>query len=313
MAKTPVLCLCRQYDLRAALGDAVGAAPHLEFITPDEVTDPGAIRHVLAFRPLDDAFDTLPNVEVVCSMGAGVDGLLLHPGLRPDMKIVRMMNPDQAKMMAGFAAWHVVEHHRKMSDFKRFQRGGEWRADRLGLGPGHFPVAILGYGAMGQAAGKALAAMGYPVIGWAGSARQVDGVDVLAGDDGLKTVLSDARAIIGLLPLTDETRCIFNATTFAMMRDDAILIQLGRGDHLIETDLLAALGKGRPECAALDVFETEPLPENNPLWDHPKVFITPHIAADNDGPAIVKAIVKTISAHETGADIPGLVDREKGY
>ena len=313
MARTQVVCLCQQYDLRAMLGDHASAFPDLEFVLPNEVREPGLIRYAVAFRPLADAFDVYPNIQLVCSIGAGVDGLLRHKGLRDDIKVVRMINPEQAKMMAGFAAWHVVGHHRKMSDFAGFQADKTWKDGWGNTVPSTFPVAVLGYGAMGKAVGDALISMGYPVTGWAKSNRVENGVDVLSGPDGFRTVLAKAKAIVAVLPLTDGTRGIFNAKTFSMMREDAILVQLGRGEHLVEGDLTRALEMGRPSVVAMDVFETEPLPKESPLWGHPDIRITPHIASDSDGFAIARSIALSIAAHSENRDIPGLVDRLKGY
>ena len=308
-----LLCLCQQYDLKGLFGPGFDAFPDIRAVTPDEVSDPASIRHVLAFRPLPDGFDAYPNIELVCSVGAGVDGLLRHPGLRGDMKVVRMVNPEQAEMMAGFASYYVVGHHRGMWDFPAAQDARIWKSGYRNTVPSTFPVAVLGYGAMGEAIGRALKVMGYPVTGWASRDRVVDGVQVLSGLEGLKTVLKDAQAVIGVLPLTDATHHIFCAETFALMRDDAILIQIGRGDHLNEADLLAALDKGRPALAALDVMATEPLPADSPLWSHPKLMLTPHVASDSAPEDIARAVAGSIRAHEAGELPAGLVDRNRGY
>ena len=308
-----LLCLCQQYDLKGLFGAGFDGLADIHPVTPDEVSDPASIRHVLAFRPLDDAFDAFPNIELVCSVGAGVDGLLRHPGLRADMKIVRMVNPEQAEMMAGFASYYVVGHHRGMWAFPEAQRAKVWKSGFRNTVPSTFPVAVLGYGAMGQAIGRALRAMGYPVTGWASSKRVVDGVKVLSGPEGLRAAVENAQAVIGVLPLTEATHHIFNARTFAMMREDAILIQIGRGDHLNEEDLLQALDQGRPEVAALDVMATEPLPQDSPLWDHPKVMLTPHVASDSAPEDIARAVASSIRAHEAGEIPAGLVDRNRGY
>ncbi|MEM8632539.1 MAG: glyoxylate/hydroxypyruvate reductase A [Pseudomonadota bacterium] len=308
-----ILCLCQQYDLREMFGDGFKAHPDLELVLPDEVTDPTQIKYVLAFRPLPDAFDPLRDLRMVMSVGAGVDGLLLHPGLPSDVPLIRMVNPEQAEMMAGFAAWHVVGHHRGMLDFPAFQRDRLWKAGHCIDMPSSFPVTVLGFGNMGRAIGRALAAMGYPVRAWAGRARVEDGIEVLAGEDGLRQVLAEAKAVVGVLPLTDATRGFFNFRTFAMMRPDALLVQLGRGGHLIEDDLIAALDTGQLARAALDVFQTEPLPPESPLWTHPKVMVTPHIASDSSGSAVAAAVYASITSHESGRRPEGLVDRDRGY
>ena len=308
-----VVCLCNQFNIKRFLGAAFDAHPGYRLVNPDEIEDPSDIRHAIAFKPGPEAFAPFANLEIVCSPGAGVDALLHNPSLPDDVPVVRMINPEQAKMMAGFAAWHVIGHHRKLAAFPEFQEKHEWATHLSGAVPSTFPVAVLGYGAMGQAVGEALKNCGYPVTGWASRERKVDNVSVLAGKAGLAEVLSAARAVVCVLPLTDATRHILNARTFAMMRDDAILIQIGRGEHLNEAELVVALDAGRPERAALDVFETEPLPDDSPLWDHPRVFVTPHIASDANPPAIAASIVSSFEDQAVGRRQAGLVDRARGY
>jgi len=313
MAQIEVVALCAQYDLKGLYGPYFEAAhPELRLLAPEEVPDPAAIRHAFAFVPAPDAFDAYPNLQMVSSAGAGVDGLLRNPSLRADLAISRLVVPEQAEMIAGFAIWHIVGFHREMARYAALQGAAEWRAVNRSA-PSEMPVGLLGFGHIAATLGRALKALGHPVLAYGSRARVEDGIEVLSGPEGLARMLSEARAVVNLLPLTDATFGLLNAETFAQMRADAILVQLGRGGHLVEADLLAALAAGRPAHAALDVFETEPLPADHPFWAHPQITVTPHVAGEASSPTLVRHIAEGILAFERGEAPSGLVDRARGY
>ncbi|GGE24687.1 glyoxylate/hydroxypyruvate reductase A [Primorskyibacter flagellatus] len=271
-------------------------APEIELLTPDQVTDPEAVAFVLTFKPADDAFAPYPNLHAVFSVGAGVDAILDCPSL-PDVPVFRVEDPDQALQMAGFAAFHVLWHHRRMGDFLNAQSKGEW-ARRVGdQSPTLRRIGVMGFGMMGQAIAQALVALGYPVTVLSRSlpADPLPGVmhmttaaigDFLAGTD----------ILINVLPLTPETTGILNADTFARLPKGAALIQIGRGGHLVEGDLMAALDSGQLSGASLDVFETEPLPKDSPLWSHPQVFVTPHVASTPMHSAVVANVQRGLAS-----------------
>jgi len=307
-----LLCLCDQYDLREMFGSGFAAYPWIRLLKPEEVADPAAIRHVMAFRPGRDAFAPYRNLGIVHGAGAGVDGLLAHPGLPPGISVTRVVNPEQARMMAGFAVWYIVGWHRQMWGYAAQQRAGEWRVINLAT-PADFPVGILGYGSMGRTLAAALGSLGFPVTALAGTPRQDGGVRVLSGPEGLAEIAGTSRAVVNMLPLTASTRGILSAGLFARMRDDAILIQLGRGGHLVEADLVAALDAGRPAMAAVDVTSVEPAPPDHLFWRHPRIMLTPHVASESDPGDIARWIAEGIRRFERGEAPPGLVDRAKGY
>jgi glyoxylate/hydroxypyruvate reductase A len=313
MDRIDLVCLCEQYDLKELFGSGFTTGyPWINLVYPEEVTDPAAIRYALAFRPGLCAFDPYPNLKLVSGGGAGVDALLEHPGLRPEISISRMVNPEQACMMAEFAVWYIAGWHRRMWGYAPQQAAGTWRTINLAT-PSDFPVGLLGFGNMGKTLADALCALGFPVTAYAGSPRDGGEVQVVSGPDGLAQVASTSLAIINLLPLTEQTRGILCAGFFAQMRDDAILIQLGRGGHLVEEDLLAALDNNRPAMAALDVTATEPLPAGHPFWSHGKVMLTPHVASESDPADAARVIAEGILRFERGEAPEGLVDRQKGY
>ncbi|MEM7499299.1 MAG: glyoxylate/hydroxypyruvate reductase A [Pseudomonadota bacterium] len=309
---TDVVCLCTHHDLKALYAEGFARHTDLRLLTPDEVADPSAVEIAIAFNPPPDAFERFHALKLLHSVGAGVDGLLKHPGLLPEMAVVRMVNPEQARMMAGFAVWHVVSWHRRLWEYPALQARRHWEVLDASPASG-FPVAVLGWGNMGRACGEALAGLGYPVTAWAGTAREEAGIRILAGEDGLAEALRPARAIVNVLPLTEATRCILDDVTFGYMRPDALLVQLGRGGHLVEPDLIAALDAGRPGMAALDVMETEPLPPESPLWSHPRIRVTPHCASESSPEAVADAVAANIVRWQAGEPMTGLVDRGRGY
>lgn len=313
MERVDVVCLCQRYDIIGLWGEGFRKNhPWINLLRPEEVTAPEAIRHALAFSPGPEAFDPYPNLAVVHGAGAGVDALLAHPGLRPGIALTRVINPEQARMMAAFAAYYVTGWNRRMWDYPGLQAAREWKVVNLAT-PSDFHVGLLGYGAMGKTIAGALTAMGYPVTALAGSARRDGDVEVVTGEAGLSRIAAESQAVINVLPLTQATRGILNAGFFAQMRDDAILIQLGRGGHLVEDDLIPALDRGRPALAALDVMTVEPLPRDHPFWGHPKIMLTPHVASESDPDRIADWIAANIRRVERGDAPEGLVDRDKGY
>jgi len=313
MERVDLVCLCQQYDLKQMYGAGFAAGyPWIRMLFPDEVADPASIRYALAFRPTEDAFDPYPNLKMVQGGGAGVDALLAHPGLRPGIALRRIINPEQARMMAAFALYYITGWQRRMWDYADQQKAQVWRTVNLTT-PSEFPVGLLGFGNMARPLAEALTALGYPVTAYASGPRDGGAVRVVTGPEGLMRIACESHAVVNLLPLTDATRGILNARFFAAMREDAMLIQLGRGGHLVEPDLIAALDRGRPAMAALDVMAAEPLPPADPLWRHPKVMLTPHVASESDADSAARFIAEGILAFERGETPEGIVDRARGY
>ena len=308
-----VVCLSEGYDLKAKFDAAIADhAPGLRLINPSDCSDPKAVKFALAHDPAPGAFDIFSELQLICAWGAGVDGLLLHPGLPKHVAIKRMTDPAQAQMMAAFAAYYVTGWQRRMFDYPRQQASREWHEVNTVM-PQEFPVGLLGFGKMGEAVAHGLAAMGFPVTAWASRVRTEPDAKVLAGAEGFDRVVSGSAALINVLPLTPATDGLLNAEVFMRMRKDAILIQLARGAHLNEPDLLAALDKGRPAMAALDVMTAEPLPEDSPLWSHPRIMITPHIASSASPAGVARSVAEGIAAFAEGDTPDGLVDRARGY
>lgn len=312
-AVTEIVCISQNYDLKAEFEAGFARSePELRLCRPDEVRDPGAIRYCLSHDPAPGAFEAYPNLAMVCSWGAGVDKFVGAVTLPEGVILNRMTDPAQADMMAAFATYYVTGWHRKMFDYPAQQAARRWH--EIDWTPNaEVPVAVLGFGRMGSAIVRALGGLGYPVRVWAGRARVEDGISVEAGKPALLDMAAGARVLINVLPLTEATEGILAEPLFNAMREDALLVQLARGGHLVEDDLLAALDRGRPAMAALDVFDAEPLPQDHPFWGHDRVFLTPHVgsAASDDG--VARSVARAIRAFENGQNPEGFVDLARGY
>ncbi len=298
----------RQYLAReiARLDGVISFVDH-----PDATAD--EVEMAVAWYPPADGFTRYPNLKAVCSIAAGADSILHCPSLRDGIPVVRVVEPAQAQMMSGFVTWHVIWHQRSFR--KHLEHQSERRWDRFPQRPARdVPVGILGYGEMGQRVAGDLARLGFPVHAWSRTAKPTsDGVTGFHGTDGLAAMLHETEVLVNLLPLTPETRGILNAETFARMKRGGYVIQVGRGEHLVETDLLAALDSGQLAGASLDVFLTEPLPVEHPFWGHPNIVLTPHDACDVSVPAVGQTIEATARAIKAGTALLHAVDRTRGY
>lgn len=307
-----VVTLSETFDLVTNLAEAHD--PRVRLVRPGDVEDPGAVTCALAWRPAADAFDPYPNLKMVSSIAAGVDSIISCPSLPADATVTRIRDEEQARMMAGFAAWHVAYHHRRMGDYLANQKTHSWDRTFRPRMASTIPVGILGFGLMGQQTARVLTAMGYKVLAASRSGgTEMEGVEIFSGPEAIAEVASRSDILVNLLPLTDQTRDVLDAAMFARMPEGAVLVQLGRGEHLVEDDLLAALDSGHLAAASLDVFRQEPLPEDSPFWDHPGIVLTPHKASDTTRDEILRQLADNYAALIQGRIPPGAVDRSAGY
>jgi glyoxylate/hydroxypyruvate reductase A len=254
----------------------------------------------------------LSGLRLVQSLWAGVDKLLADPDLPPGVPLARMVDPSMSAAMAETALWAVLSLHRGFFAYAASQRLAQWQphAQRRA---GDVCVAVLGLGQMGRAAALALVQSGYRVQGWSSNATTIDGVATFAGETALAQVLAGAHIVVNLLPLTPATRDLFNATTLARMLPGASLVNLARGGHVVEADLLAALDSGHLRHAVLDVFAVEPLPRDHPFWSHPQVSALPHAAAQTDVRSAAAVVARNVKALREGRPLHDLVGRARGY
>ncbi len=263
-------------------------------------------------NPPAGALQGLPNLAFIQSLWAGVDRLLRDPTLPPGVPLARMVDPAMNQAMAETALWAVLSLHRGYFAYARRQRERRWqvhaqrRADETG-------VAVLGLGEMGRTVAERLVHNGYHVSGWSTRAVALAGVDTRVGDAALPEVLGSADIVINLLPLTPRTAGLFDAETFASMCCGAGFVNLARGAHVVDADLLAALASGQVRHAVLDVFHTEPLPADHVFWNHPQVTLLPHAAALTDPRSACAVAASNLRAWRAGRQPRGLVDRSRGY
>ena len=299
-------------DEEAAWRDALTRAmPGEAVVTAGAVADRATVEIAVVANPAPGALRDLPALRWVHSLWAGVDGLLRDRTL-PDVPVVRLVDPALARAMAETVAAAVLHLHRGLHTYAAQQRRREWRqhparpaADRR--------VGVLGMGEMGRAAAGLLATLGFPVRGWSRTARAVAGVQTFAGAEGLVAALDGAEILVNALPLTDATRGILNRSTFGRLAPSACLVNVGRGAHLVEADLLDALETGRIGHAVLDVFDREPLPGQHPFWSHPGVTILPHVAAPTDMASAAAIVARAVAAYRLTGQVPAGLDRRRGY
>ena len=272
-----------------------------------------SIDYFVGFRPEPGFLKSLSKLKAVISLGAGVDGFLKDPTFPRHLPLVRSIDPNLAREMSEYVAMHVLILHRHQRFFDAAQAEHQWRQKMMTRGPAQTRIGILGIGAMGGLIAERLLAFEFQVSGWSRSRKTVPGVKSFAGAEEFSSFLGQCDMLVCALPLTPDTKGILNAKNFAQMPKGAAVINVARGQHLIEDDLIAALDSGHLSAAVLDVFQTEPLPEDSPIWRHPKITATPHIAGITSPAAALAHVEDTIRRVETGAPLINVVDLGRGY
>jgi glyoxylate/hydroxypyruvate reductase A len=285
--------------------------PQLEFRKWPEVGQPEDIRYLAAWEPSAELLEGLPNLEVLFSVGAGIDHIdLAHV---PDhVSVVRMIDPTLTQSMTEYVVMAVLALHRNLVDYIDAQQRGRWAQQTI-VAAAQRRIGIMGLGNLGLAAIDALRGFGFDLAGWSRRQRTIEGVDCYAGPEALPAFLGRTDILVCLLPLTRETRGILCGRTFGMLAPGAGVINVGRGAHLVEPDLLAALEDGSVGAAVLDVFEEEPLSDTHPFWSHPRIIVTPHRASRTGAATGAQALLENLRRHLAGKPMHGLVRRELGY
>lgn len=293
--------------------------PHLPAAFPDhdirywpEIGDKAAIDYALVWHPDPGLLASLPNLKLIVSLGAGIDHILRDPDLPTGIPILRLVDPHMTQAMCEYVALQVLRLHRQDIDYRRQQAAGEWR-ELTQPNAAARRVGILGFGTLGQAAGRTMQSLGFSVAGWSRSAKQMAGFTTHDGPAGLDAMLAASDILVCLLPMTPETENILDARLFARLPRGAGLVNAGRGRHLVEADLIAALDSGQLSAAVLDVFRDEPLLPGHPFWRHPRIVVTPHVAADTNPPTAAPIIAAAIRDFAAGRPVANIVDRTRGY
>lgn len=290
------------------------ALPGVNVLRQTDSFDPAAIDYIFVWKPKRNAFDGLTGLKAVLSLGAGVDALLKHPAL-PDRPIVRFVDSDLTQRMTDYVVAQVTMHQRQFTRFKRDQAARNWK-QLYPPAASQTNVGIMGLGELGADAAGKLKGLGFTVLGWSRTRKQIEGVRTFDAD-GLDDFLRETDILVCLLPLTPDTTGILDYALFSRLRRSLdggpVIVNAARGGHQVETDIVRALGDGTLGAASLDVFQVEPLPADSPLWALDNCYITPHIAAISNIDAGVRYFSRIILDHEAGKALPNVVDRARGY
>ena len=297
-------------ELARALADA-GVRADLQ---PWEGCSIGA-RYAIVWLPPTELFSTEKDLRAVFNLGAGVDALLARGAVPATLPIIRLVDAGMAAKIAEYACYAIARITRGLDRFGPPPNGSRaWDAPRPRDEEPR--VGVLGLGAMGAAVAEAAMRFGYPVAGWSRSGRGIAGIETFAGTARLPEFLARSEILVDALPLTEETRDLLDRRAFAQMPRGAHVINVGRGGTIVDADLVAALDEGHLASATLDVFRVEPLPADHPFWSHPRITVTPHLAAPTPyGPAArqIAAGLRKLEEGVPARELPGFVDRSAGY
>ena len=270
----------------------------------------GPVAYAVVGKPEPGLLASLNGLELVLSLNAGIE-YLLGLGERPDVPIVRMVDPGLIEGMVEWVAAQLLAWHRNLFVYRDQQRAGVW-TQHPELMARERIVTVLGAGALGGPVAAMLATLGFQVRSWSRTGRALANVEGFAADR-LAAAVTGASAVINLLPATAETANVIAAALLARLAPGALLINAGRGAAVVDADVIAALDSGQLGWAVLDVFRTEPLPADHPFWTHPRVFVSPHVAAPTHARTAVGVMADSVRRHERGETVPHIVDRALGY
>ncbi|MBT6241811.1 MAG: glyoxylate/hydroxypyruvate reductase A [Rhodospirillaceae bacterium] len=306
-----LLLKCEEKEQEACLAVLAEHLPKREVRVYPEVGLKEEIEYALVYAPPPGLLSSLPNLKAIFSRWAGIDHMASDPCL-PPVPIFRTVDYNMVACMTVHVLQQVLSLHTYAETYRRQQFENHWKKIKV-IAPEDRRVGILGLGALGKDVAEKISSLRFDVAGWSRSEKSIDKVLCLHGNEGLNEILARSDILICLLPLTSETKGILNAEHIASMPQGASIINCARGGHVVEKDLLKALQSGKISCAALDVFEEEPLPESHPFWAHPKIIVTPHIATPSASNSSIEAVVENIKRLENGQKPLNAVNVDLGY
>lgn len=286
--------------------------PEAEVFAWDPQGEPVNADYAIVWQPPEALFEREKHLKAIFNLGAGIDGLLRVPNLPKGIPVVRLEDAGMSVQMAEHVVHQLVDITRDMQIYRDQKAAGSWKIHRP-IRRKDWPVGVMGLGHIGKRVARTIASLDYHVSGWARSHHQLEGVNCYAGQEQFDEFLAQTRVLVNTLPLTEETRGILNSETLSKLHPQAVVINVGRGEHLVEEDLLTAIDAGQVGHASLDVFHTEPLPEDHPFWSRPEITITPHVSARTQRDDTLEQITGKILAHSEGKPISGIVDTDQGY
>ena len=318
MSTSPIL-LSVKFDAvieGQSIKDGLGKRPIVDWHSKDRPASLKGIKYALVWEIDDALFSSMPDLEVIFSAGAGVDKILNNPTVPKDIPIVRFVDPSLTTRMTEWICLQCLMHLRQQRQYDELQNKHEWhqlpqpQASEVNVG-------IMGLGILGQDAAQKLQTLGFQVSGWSRSRKEIEGMRCYDANE-TDTFLREVHYLVGLLPLTNDTKGFFNRGIFEKLSRHEVLgspvfINGGRGQSQSQADILDCLKDGTLGGVSLDVFETEPLSADSPLWDFPNAYISPHVAANSDVLALGSYVERQIQRYEAGKALENVVDREAGY
>ncbi|WP_417814944.1 2-hydroxyacid dehydrogenase [Thalassospira alkalitolerans] len=290
----------------------VARLPDADIVTQHENYDPVTIDYALLWKQPQGMLKTLSGLKAIFSLGAGVDHVLSAPSLPANVPVLRLEDAGMADQMVQYHLYAALHFLRDFDIYTRQQAKADWTQHDVAR-ISKCRVGVMGLGALGAAVATAMTQIGFAVSGWSRTMKAIDGITTYAGSETLTEFLGQSDILICMLPRTPETEGVLNSNTLSQLPKNAAIINAARGAMIVEADLLRLLDTGHLRGAFLDVAITEPLPESHPFWDHPKIRVTPHIAAATRIEESVDQIAENIDRITRGETPRGLVDRKTGY
>ncbi|MEM9218352.1 MAG: glyoxylate/hydroxypyruvate reductase A [Cyanobacteria bacterium P01_F01_bin.150] len=299
-------------NLDLFIADLRDRIPDLDIQIWPEVKDPGRVEAIITWKPPLGIMTKFPKLKAIISLGAGVEEILSDPTIPPDIPVIRLVDPCVTSRMSEYVLLAVLRFHRQTAEYQTLQKSQTWQPLPVS-NSSSLTVGILGLGVLGMDIVQKLNDLDFPVRGWSRTPKYLDGIECFHGQTQLELCVSCCQVIVCLLPLTPETQGILNHKLFAKMPQGGYIINVARGQHLVEQDLLEALDSGQLSGACLDVFSTEPLPKNHPFWLHDQITITPHVATQTDSEYWVDSIINVIHDVRSNRPLKHLANRQQGY
>ena len=307
-----VLLLTRPQPPELFAGPLRDALPGVDIWESAETAVDARVEAIIAWRLKPGACEHYPNLKLLCATAAGVEKLTVDPTLGDDVRVMRIVDPMVNLGIAQYVALMALRHVRQLPLYAQQQRTHDWIRHRP-VDPHTVTVGILGLGEAGRTIARVLHAVGFKLVGWSRTSKALPGIESFAGDEGFDACLARSDILVCALPLTEATRGLLDRSTLLKLPGGAYVINVARGGHVIESDLVSLLDAGHLSGAALDVQETEPLPAEDPLWEHPKIVITPHIAAQASIETVATQFVANFQRLQAGQPLVNLIDRQRGY
>ncbi|MFP8487558.1 2-hydroxyacid dehydrogenase [Gracilimonas sp. Q87] len=307
-----LLLIAKNRDFSSLKQAILDRDPNIDVEVWPRVSKKERVNFAVCWNHPDKVLGNYPNLRAVSSLGAGVNHLLDDESLADEIPIARLITESLQTQMSDYVLNAITNYRLHINRYFEQKKTGIWKQFN-NISKANTPVGVMGLGEMGLSVATLLVEQGYKVFGWSRNKKDIDGVESFAGNDELNTFLGEVKMLVNLLPLTDETDGILDLNLFKKLKKPGYLINVGRGSHLVEEDLIYAFDMNYLEGACLDVFEEEPLPNNHTFWNRKQIMITPHIAAITPTEEAAKVIVENYKRAMSGMELMYEVDREKGY